>query len=117
MFPGREIEGKVKQADSPCWDPLVEAVGEEFAGRFMWMGEIRLSDGTDLHAYKHRMNRQYLHLAPDGRQYWFDSGSYFEVKSKCPPPGFSASESSQTKSGDRMSTSCLQRLRRSAFPE
>jgi hypothetical protein len=33
----------------------------------MWMFEVRLSDGTPLHAYKHIDTRRYLHLASDGR--------------------------------------------------
>ncbi len=93
MSPGREIEGKVKQADAPNWDPLVRAVGEEFADRFMWMAEIRLPDGTDVHAYKNRMNRSYLHLTEDGRLYFYDSGEYIEVKLNASQPESGVPES------------------------
>jgi hypothetical protein len=55
------------QGRTPEWQPLLDAVGEEIAANFMWMFEVRLSDGTPLHAYKHIDTRRYLHLASDGR--------------------------------------------------
>ena len=74
------IEGVVIQMGMPDWTPLEAAIGRDIAGWFMWMHEVRLSDGSRPHAYKHASTRRYLHLAGDGRA--FDlrlDGSYCEV--------------------------------------
>ena len=60
------LRGVVTQFDKPCWAALEQAVGTALAGSFMWMDEVRLNDGTRVHAYKHVMTRRYLHLAADG---------------------------------------------------
>lgn len=75
------IRGEVEQADDPFWDPLEAAIGKEHAGWFMWMYQIRLENGVEIHAFKHIGNRQYLHIGTDGSLYWFvGPSSYLEVK-------------------------------------
>jgi hypothetical protein len=69
----RGIKGEVTQGERPEWEPLVNAVGERVAGDFMWMFEVELSDGRSLQAYKHVDTRRYVHLAPDGQAYFYES--------------------------------------------
>ena len=38
-------------------------------GWFMWMYEAELDDGRRVHAYKHRMTREYLFLTDDERAF------------------------------------------------
>jgi hypothetical protein len=58
--------GVSTQGDTPDWKPLLDAVGEELTGDFMWMFEVELTDGTRLQAYKHIDTRRYVHLDPEG---------------------------------------------------
>ena len=75
------VAGEMTQGEHPYWEPLLSAIGEELTGTFMWMFEVRLEDGTEVHAYKHIHNRSYLHIAVDGRLFWFVApSSYVEVK-------------------------------------
>lgn len=60
------------QGSRPEWGPLLEAVGEEVTGDFMWMFEVQLTDGTKLQAYKHIDTRRYIHLASDGRAFVYE---------------------------------------------
>ncbi len=64
------IPGAIYQWELPEWQPLMELVGD-LATWFMWMGELRLDDGTRLHAYKHRETRRYIHVSPDGRTFQY----------------------------------------------
>ena len=49
-------------------------------GWFMWMFEVKLADGRKVHAYKHIVSRDYLHLTHDGRAFVFrPAHSYVEV--------------------------------------
>jgi hypothetical protein len=74
------IAGTVKQTDAPAWAPLEAAISSELAEWFMWMHEIQLIDGSQLHAYKHLITRRYLHLAEDGRAFDYRvDGLYGEV--------------------------------------
>lgn len=59
----------IYQFQHPDWEPLLGLVGADLARWFMWMGELRLSDGTKLHGYKHAETRRYLHVAADGRAF------------------------------------------------
>ena len=68
----RVCRGKVTQGHKPEWRPLLDTVGEEVTGDFMWMFEVGLSDGTPLQAYKHVESRCYIHLAPDGATFVFE---------------------------------------------
>jgi hypothetical protein len=42
--------------------------------------EIRLADGTVVHAYKHVRTRRYLHLALDGRAYAYLGAAYLRIE-------------------------------------
>jgi hypothetical protein len=64
MYGDDPVFGHSVQGSVPEWRPLLEAVGEHLAGTFMWMFEVRLSDGRPLHAYKHIDTRRYVHLDP-----------------------------------------------------
>lgn len=84
---GQPIPGHIHQWTDSNWAPLLALVGDQLAGWFMWMGEIRLDDGTAIHAFKHRDLRRYCHLAEDGRAFEFVSptletdapGSYRQI--------------------------------------
>jgi hypothetical protein len=39
---------------------------------WMWMFEVRLSDGRRVHAYKHYWTRRYVHLAEDGTGFLYN---------------------------------------------
>lgn len=56
----------VRQYKTPCWEPLVAAVGEHLAEGFMWMHEATAADGSAIHAYKHSVTRRYLYLGEEG---------------------------------------------------
>lgn len=66
------LAGEVVQSDRPTWDLLTSPLGESIAEWFMWMYEVRLDDGSRLHAYKHVMTRRYLHLGPEGGAFAYD---------------------------------------------
>jgi hypothetical protein len=58
--------------DRPHWEPLVDLVGTELAGWFMWMCQIDVDDHSSIHAYKHAATRRYLHLhEDDGRAFMY----------------------------------------------
>ena len=67
-------------SSQPNWRPLLELIGLELVDWFMWMFAIELSDGTRVHAYKHRTTRRYFHLGEDGRAFaYIPRHSYLEV--------------------------------------
>ena len=61
--------GWVRQSERPLWEPLIDVVGLDVVGAFMWMYEVELEDGEELHAYKSIATRRYLHVALDGRAF------------------------------------------------
>jgi hypothetical protein len=69
VYSGAFQSGKMVQYDRPDWTSLLELVGEELTGWFMWMEELELEDGTRVDAYKHTDTRRYFHLAEDGRAF------------------------------------------------
>jgi hypothetical protein len=69
----RVYRGAPSQGDRPEWGPLLDAVGDRVTGDFMWMFEVELTNGTPLQAYKHIDTRRYVHLAPDGEAFAFES--------------------------------------------
>jgi hypothetical protein len=72
--------GEVVQYERPVWEPLVDLVGRDVAGCFMWMNEVELDDGLELHAYKSIATRRYLHLSVDGRAFGYaPRGRYAEI--------------------------------------
>jgi hypothetical protein len=72
MSKARVYKSKGSQGYRPEWGPLLEAVGEQVTGDFMWMFEVELTNGTPLQAYKHVDTRGYVHLAPDGGAFVFE---------------------------------------------
>ncbi len=65
----RTIRGTVVDGDGPRWEPLLSAVGGHHAEWFKWMYEIKLADGSRVHAYKHVITRCSMHLGEDGRAF------------------------------------------------
>lgn len=77
----RTLAGTIRQGERPVWQPLLDLVGEDLTGWFMWMYELELADRSPLHAYKHIATRRYLHLAEDGRTFAYQSAGddYAEI--------------------------------------
>lgn len=73
----RRKRGDVTNWSEPEWQPLLELVGEEVTGDFMWMHEVTLSDGTAVHAYKHFITRQYVHLSEEGETFVFEAPDFY----------------------------------------
>src|SRR2546421_11396856 len=72
------VKGEMRDGDTPDWAPLEALLGsDELCGHFMWMFDVELEDGTILNAYKHRWTRRYLHLAGDGRAFWYVKGRLY----------------------------------------
>jgi hypothetical protein len=67
-------------SSEPNWKPLIELIGLELVDWFMWMYAIQMSDGSRVHAYKHRTTRRYFHLGEDGRAFaYIPRYSYLEI--------------------------------------
>ena len=64
--------------ERPDWEPLIELVGLEVVGCFMWMNELVLEDGARVHAYKHIATRRYLRVGVDGRVFAERPGDRYE---------------------------------------
>ena len=58
--------GKFTDRREPIWEPLLEILPEDIED-FMWMGEVALTDGTQIQFYKHYWTRRYLLLDLGGR--------------------------------------------------
>jgi hypothetical protein len=58
--------GRFSERRDPIWEPLLEALPEDIED-FMWMGEVVLTDGTQIQFYKHYWTRRYLLLDLGGR--------------------------------------------------
>ena len=63
------VRGSLGQFEHPVWEPLLGVVGEHLTGTFMWMNDVRLSDGIRVHTYKHIWTRRHLYLDESGRAY------------------------------------------------
>lgn len=80
MPSARIISGAARGGDQPVWEPLVDLIGTDLAGWFMWMFEIELADRSMVHAYKHISTRRYFHLGEDGRAFSYTAdGRYGEI--------------------------------------
>ena len=75
--PQKTIRGKWLRVDTPEWEPLLNLAPDHVVD-FMWMGTVRLVDGTRLQVYKHYWTRRYLHLAADGRAFAFVPKTRYE---------------------------------------
>jgi hypothetical protein len=71
------IAGEVINSKRPNWEPILGRLPPDGVERFMWMHEVRLADGTHMHAYKHRETRRHLHLAENGRSFRFLSSELY----------------------------------------
>jgi hypothetical protein len=72
--------GELVQFERPMWEPLIELVGLDVVDGFMWMNELELDDGLEVHAYKSIATRRYLHLGVDGRAFrYHPSDRYAEI--------------------------------------
>jgi hypothetical protein len=58
--------GRFSDRREPIWEPLLEVLPEDVED-FMWMGEVVLTDGTQIQFYKHYWTRRYLLLDLGGR--------------------------------------------------
>jgi hypothetical protein len=79
MGRARTFRGTATQGDRPEWGPLLDVVGEEVIADFMWMFEVRLTDGTALQAYKHIETRRYVHLDPDGEAFVYEPPDRYRI--------------------------------------
>jgi hypothetical protein len=79
MARARSHRGSVVQGEHPNWQPLLNLVGEEGAGDFMWMFEVELEDGRRVQAYKHIDTRRYIHAGADGAVYLYESPERYRV--------------------------------------
>lgn len=73
----RKRLGKLTQYDNPHWEPLLKLLAEYLVVDFMWMHEVELKDGTQIHAYKNRETKRYLHLSTDGRVFQYCGDDYY----------------------------------------
>jgi hypothetical protein len=75
----QEIRGRTTSHEDPNWEPLLR-LAPEHVDDFMWMFEVKLDDGTWVHAYKHCETRRYLHLGEDGRAFYYrEPNIYCEI--------------------------------------
>jgi len=73
------IRGRMLQGATPIWKPLLD-LAPEHVGGFMWMFQVEPEDGAQIHAYKHRWTRRYLHLDCEGRAFVYgENDRYHEV--------------------------------------
>jgi hypothetical protein len=63
------IRGRLVQYEEPTWEPLLNLLGAELVGDFMWMHEVALDTGDRVHAYKHIDTRRCIHLSDTGKTY------------------------------------------------
>jgi hypothetical protein len=59
---------KFSERRDPIWEPLLELLPEDIDD-FMWMGEVVLTDGTQIQLYKHYWTRRYICLDLGGRTF------------------------------------------------
>jgi hypothetical protein len=75
----RARKGEVVSYENPDWAPLLD-LARIYVDEFMWMFEVKLRDGTSLHAYKHVWTRRYLYLTADRRAFgWCGDERYEEI--------------------------------------
>lgn len=69
--------GKFTDRREPIWEPLLELLPEDIED-FMWMGEVVLTDGTQIQFYKHYWTRRYLLLDLGGRTWTQQADDRYE---------------------------------------
>lgn len=71
------VRGELLQYEHPDWRPLLNLLGEQLVGDFMWMHELEMATGEHVHAYKHIDTRRYIHIGDRGRAYaYLPRGGY-----------------------------------------
>lgn len=60
--------GRISDRREPIWGPLLELLPEDIDD-FMWMGEVMLTDGTQIQMYKHYWTRRHILLDLGGRTF------------------------------------------------
>lgn len=71
-----------KPSFEPEWKPLVEHLGEELCGHFMFMAMYPTSGGRHVHTYKHHDTRRYLNIDEEGVFYRYEGGGYSQISSE-----------------------------------
>jgi hypothetical protein len=69
--------GRFTDRDAPIWEPLLELLPEDIDD-FMWMGEVELTDGTQIQLYKHYWTRRYICVDLGGRVFANPGGDRWE---------------------------------------
>jgi hypothetical protein len=64
----RSKRGKIVNWTEPNWEPILH-LARIYVDEFMWMGEIELTGGARLQAYKNYWTRRYIHLDEDGNAF------------------------------------------------
>lgn len=79
MYSTGGIRGRMLQARTPNWRPLLDLAPAQ-VDDFMWMFEVEPEEGAQIHAFKHRWTRRYLHLGCEGRAFVYgENDRYHEV--------------------------------------
>jgi hypothetical protein len=77
MAASANVHGEISQYKRPVWEPLHNLIGDELGGDWMWMHEIKMATGEQVHAYKHIDARRYIHLSEVGRAYVYVDGNKY----------------------------------------
>lgn len=72
------LNGLSTRRTEPVWGPLDDLLGDQLASWFMWMGEVKLDDGTLVQMYKHTWTRRYIHLSDTGLAFEYRSPDAYE---------------------------------------
>jgi hypothetical protein len=66
----RSKRGKVVNWTEPNWEPILH-LARVYVDEFMWVGEIELTGGTRLQAYKNYWTRRYIHLDDEANAFGY----------------------------------------------
>lgn len=67
----QRFRGDDVQQSQPNWEPALALLGPDLVPWFMWMGELRLDDGTSVQVYKQHHTRRSIHISADGRRTFY----------------------------------------------
>lgn len=75
----RSKRGKFSERWEPNWEPILH-LARIYVDEFMWMGEIELTGGTRLQAYKNYWTRRYIYLDDEANAFRYrGDGLYRKV--------------------------------------
>jgi hypothetical protein len=75
----RSKRGQIGERREPNWEPILH-LARVYVEEFMWMGEIELTGGTRLQAYKHYWTRRYIYLDDEANAFGYrGDGLYRKV--------------------------------------